>query len=389
MPNRFTPLCPLCASLRTRVFLEQASTPVHQNRLFDSEVEARSAALGDLTLAACGSCGFVFNATFDPQNVAYDERYDNSQICSPFFESYVDDLVQDMVERGVRGKRIVEIGCGKGYFLRKLIEADPGNTGVGFDTTFTGAASDIGGRLTFRREYFSHHAIAPPPDVIVCRHVIEHVPDPVAMLRSIGASLRGSSHTRLFFETPALEWILENEVVWDFFYEHCSLFTADSLAQAFHAAGFTIRRAQRVFNGQYLWMEADPGVTTMAAPGGSPIGERCLAFSTSRRELISRWRRQLEGAPSKPAVWGAGAKGVTFVNLVDPEQALIDCVVDVNPRKQGRFLAGTGHRIVAPATLRERRVTQAILLNPNYAGESRRILAELGLQLELYLAPPG
>ena len=376
--------CPLCTSLRTIVFLAQADAPVHQNRLFDSEEDARNAVRGDLTMTVCGACGFVFNATFDPRRVEYDEQYDNCQICSPFFESYVDDLVRLVVdERGVRGSRIVEVGCGKGYFLRKLVEAHPGNTGIGFDTTYVGETSDLDGRLTFRRELYGDQSIDPPPDVVVCRHVIEHVPDPAAMLRSVRATLSEGSDARVFFETPALEWILENDVMWDFFYEHCSLFTADSLANAFCAAGFVVSGVERVFNGQYLWLEARPGLVNIVGQEDPSISERCVAFGASLRESIDRWRMRLQNAPRKPAVWGAGAKGGTFVNLVDPERTLIDCVVDVNPHKQGRYIAGTGHRIVAPAELGNRGVSQAILMNPNYEAENRSLLEELGLRVEL------
>ena len=72
------------------------------------------------------------------------------------------------------------------------------------------------------------------------------------------------------------------------------------------------------------------------------------------------------------AVLGAGAKGVTLLNLVDPSGARVDCVVDVNPKKQGRFLAGTGQAIVAPAALAERGVRHVLVLNPNYTDEIRR-----------------
>jgi hypothetical protein len=85
----------------------------------------------------------------------------------------------------------------------------------------------------------------------------------------------------------------------------------------------------------------------------------------------------------KTAIWGAGAKGVTFANLADPTGTLIDCVVDLNPHKQGHFMPGTGHPIVAPAALEERGVKRAILMNPNYRDENQRLLAELALDIAL------
>ena len=83
------------------------------------------------------------------------------------------------------------------------------------------------------------------------------------------------------------------------------------------------------------------------------------------------------------ALWGAGAKGVTVANLLDPHCVLIDCVVDLNPNKQGHFIPGTGHPIVSPSELLGRGVKNAILMNPNYRQENLKILiaADIGLNL--------
>ncbi|MHC5009848.1 MAG: class I SAM-dependent methyltransferase, partial [Planctomycetota bacterium] len=53
----------------------------------------------------------------------------------------------------------------------------------------------------------------------------------------------------------------------------------------------------------------------------------------------------------------------------DPEGREIDCVVDVNPGKQGRYLPGTGHPIVGPQALASRRPAFALVLNPVYRAE--------------------
>ena len=74
---------------------------------------------------------------------------------------------------------------------------------------------------------------------------------------------------------------------------------------------------------------------------------------------------------------------MTFANLIDPARALVDCVVDLNPQKQGAFVAGTGHPIVDYRALGSRGVTTAIVMNPNYLDENRRLLREAGLAVEL------
>ncbi|MBU2091928.1 MAG: methyltransferase, partial [Alphaproteobacteria bacterium] len=73
----------------------------------------------------------------------------------------------------------------------------------------------------------------------------------------------------------------------------------------------------------------------------------------------------------------------TLANLIDYDRALIDCVVDVNPGKQGRYIPGTGHPIVAPDSLPARGVRSAILMNPNYRDENLALLDSAGIAVEL------
>ncbi|NWJ41149.1 MAG: methyltransferase domain-containing protein [Geothrix sp.] len=379
--------CPICAGDRTTVFLRRDGVPVHQNLVMATPEAARSLARGDLTFAVCPDCGFVFNQAFDLARLAYGEDYDNTQSCSATFNTYLDGLVEDLVDRhGVRNCAIVEVGCGKGGFLRKLVEfADANNTGTGFDPSYVGEATSSDGRLTFRQCYYDDACTEIPADVVVCRHVIEHVPDPMSLLRSVRAALSRSPRARVFFETPCVDWILRNQVVWDFFYEHCSLFTASSLGVAFERAGFAVDRVKHIFGGQYLWLEARvAGATRPTLEPGETV-QLAQAYGAREGQLRQRWQaRLLElGALGPVALWGAGAKGATLANLADPDGTHIDCVVDLNPNKQGGFIPGTGHPIVAPADLPGRGVKRAILMNPNYRQENLRLLAEHGINLDL------
>jgi SAM-dependent methyltransferase len=367
-------ICPVCTSSDTQRFLLRPSVVVHQNLLVDQPDRARELKRGDLRLHCCRSCGFVFNTAFDLRRIDYGGSYDNCQTFSPLFAEYTEQLVNELIqEKGVRGCRIVEIGCGEGAFLRRLVEAaDANNTGWGFDPSYVGPEVRCDGRLRFARRYYDEECADIPADVVVCRHVIEHVPDPVGLLRTVNRALAGSPCPRLFFETPCVDWILTHQVIWDFFYEHCSYFTANSLRTAFERAGFSVVEVRHVFGGQYLCLEAvkAPGeAATTCQPGET--AQRATRFAEVERRRIAAWTHRVErlAGRGKVAIWGAGAKGVTFANLVDPQQHLIDCVVDVNPRKSGRFLPGTGHPIVSPPMVNSRDVSTALVLNPNYLGE--------------------
>jgi SAM-dependent methyltransferase len=365
--------CPVCGGDGFIQVLRQTEVPVHQNLVLRTQAAAVAIARGELDLRACQRCGFVYNAAFDASKLDYGPQYENTQLSSPAFQAYVTELVRHMVEeRQVRNQSIVEVGCGKGGFLRALVAAErANNTGVGFDPSYIGPDVEFSGRLRFERRFYDSTCTDVPADVVVCRHVIEHVAAPLDLLRAIHTALDGHTGARVFLETPCVDWILRNTVIWDFFYEHCSLFTVQSLGTACARAGFSVQSARHVFGQQYLWLEATNAGTGDVDFDPGEIHELSSRFIQNYQDQVDRWRARVQtlaGAQTL-AIWGAGAKGVTFANLIDPRAEYFACVVDVNPAKQGGWVAGTGHPIVAPSELAAYGVTTAVVLNPNYRVE--------------------
>jgi SAM-dependent methyltransferase len=362
--------------------------PVHQNVLFGDPESARDIPRGDLDLCCCERCGFVFNRAFDPSLLSYDQAYENTQTCSEAFGDYVEGLVRHLVQqRGVRNCSVVEVGCGKGEFLRRLVDQGrPGVTAVGFDPSYVGPVELYDGRLRFVRGFFDEGAADVGADVVVCRHVIEHVAAPRRLLDSVRRALRTRPDARVFFETPCVRWILDHRVVWDFFYEHCSLFTARSLSSVFALSGFETTSVSHLFGGQYLWFEGRVA-PVVPEPDFSAGGLPALAadFGRAEHDMLRRWDSCLgrSAAAGRLALWGAGAKGVTLANLIDAEGQRIDSVIDVNPAKQGGYLPGTGHPIVPPAHVLVRDIAAVVVMNPNYFGEIRETLRALDCNAEL------
>jgi len=380
--------CPVCGGTDINQFLRRAKMPVHQNLVMTSHQAALQVPRGDLELTICRDCGFLFNKAYEPAKLAYGADYDNIQTHSPYFSRYLSELADHLLkEKGVKNRHIVEVGCGKGEFLRLLVK-DPsfGNSGIGFDPSYVGPESDLEGRLRFDHRYYNEECADTAAEVVVCRHVIEHVPQPLELLRAVRRALRRASKPRIYFETPCVEWILKNQVIWDFFYEHCSLFSSSSLRTAFERAGFKVLEVRHVFGGQYLWLEAELSDKPVEAVRNSgKIPQLGKLFAQKEDQLRNKWLARIShlAKTGKVAVWGAGAKGTTFVHLIDPENTLIDCVVDLNPNKQGKFVPGTGHQIVGVDSLFARGVNTAILMNPNYRAENESILEATGLNVRL------
>jgi len=385
-------LCPLCASPSPQVFFQRRNVPVHQNVVCASAEEARQFTRGDLLLAFCRTRGFVFNAAFDPNSLRYSAAYENTQSCSPYFKHYLTELGESLLTKyRLHDKVVIEVGCGKGEFLRLLCK-DGRNRGIGFDPSYVGPDTAEQGAVRFIRAFYDSQHAQFAPDFVCCRHVIEHVQSPLEMLHAVRQAVGNGMDSFVYFETPALPWILDTVTFWDFFYEHCSYLTAENLTWAFEQTGFQVLETHLAFDEQYLCIEAKPALANRTAEPAIP---RCVPDLWSKiKSFLARLKERMQACEEKIdafdraggcAIWGAAAKGTTLVNTIDLENRRIRVLIDINPAKHGKYVPGTGHQIVSPSYLREQssRIAGVVNMNPNYLEENRSILSQMSLEIPI------
>ena len=95
--------------------------------------------------------------------------------------------------------------------------------------------------------------------------------------------------------------------------------------------------------------------------------------------VISYWRTELRArvaAAETVWLWGAGSKGITFLDEIDRDGA-IRRVVDVNAVKSDHYVPGTGQRVDLPRDLEDEPVDTVIAANPIYREEVRNMLASV------------
>ena len=371
------------AAAANGVFLEIREVPVHVGVLWPSAGAARDCGRGDIRLRFERESGFIHNAAFEASRVDYSLRYDNALHFSPFFQAFEERLARRLIERyGIRAKDIVEVGAGGGRFLGLLCELG-GNRGTGYDPSHDAAAADarLSERVRVVRDYYSDRHADQPADLVVCRHVLEHVPDPRAMLRTIRNALDARPAAVLYFEVPNSYYILRDLSIWDIIYEHCGYFVPESLAAMFEDCGFEILDLHETYEGQFVGIEARiaPAGASRTPRDLEPLA-RCISDFRGRfGAKRDAWQQRLEALRregKRCVVWGAGAKAVSFLNLLEIGHQ-IEYAVDINPGKQGSYLAGSGQEIVAPAFLAEYRPDVAIVMNPAYEREIAEQLAAL------------
>ena len=369
--------CPVCARTDTTPLLGLGAAPVFCNVQWATSEEARRAALGPIDLAGCRHCGHAFNSSFDADLVAYAPGYENSQHSSTVFAGYAEQLVERLVStHGLAGRAIVDIGCGRGDLLRMLTRR-AGGKGFGFDPSFKDAElipKDPAVQIV--NAYFdAARAKKIRPALVCCRHVLEHVAEPVVFLTAMRDALAAAGDAVLYLEVPNGEHLFRTGGVWDVLYEHYSYFTAHSLELALRTSGFEVLKIYQDFGSQFLCVDARVAASKEHRPPVSEAPPFALLVDGARdmTERVSFWR-SWAAEPARRArratVWGAGSKGVMFLNLIGLDASgAIGTVIDQNPAKQNRFVSGTGQRIVLPSASTLDGVADVILMNSIYAAE--------------------
>jgi len=349
--------------MHEEILFQQIGSPVFQNKVYPTREAARRAALGDVELVQSPISGLVHNRTFDPSLVRYDTDYQNEQACSGAFRCHLDHVLGIVLPNLGPDKFGVEIGCGKGHFLELLCDA--GANVTGFDPAYEGSNPRV------VKKYFAEEPISKPPDFVILRHVLEHLPNPWNFLEQLSAQCKAG--TKIYIEVPCFEWIVEHQAFYDIFYEHVNYFTLDVLRSAFGV----VTKSGNFFGAQYLFLVAD--LSTFRAPeqyGGRRFGK--LDMNGYMHTLL----RMRSGSSGKTFIWGAGAKGITLSNIFCRIAIPIDAIIDINPAKQGMFAGGSGLPIIGQDdAIRQIGGADVFVMNPVYLPEIRSLLSDVSVNL--------
>ena len=391
-PMRTPTACPSCGGRGLKEFYDVRNVPVHSCLLMSSQEEALAFPTGNVVLGFCPSCGFISNVAFDGSVQNYSPAYEDQQCFSETFSVFHHDLTNRLVKKyDLRNKDIVEVGCGKGDFLALLCELG-NNRGVGIDPSVIPGRlqSPAADRITFIQEHYSERHARYQGDFVCCRHTLEHIPNTREFAQTMRRAIGNRLNTVIFIEVPDTIRVLREQAFWDIYYEHCSYFTLGSLARLFRSCEFEVTDLYLAFDDQYLLLEGCPanGATASRLAQEDDLEQTArdvVLFVKRSRAKLESWKHRLEEIQCdrrRAVIWGSGSKCVAFLSTLCVRDE-IEYVVDINPHRHGKFLAGSGKKIWPPESLREYKPDTVIVMNPIYAEEIRRDLHRMGLSPEL------
>ena len=246
--------CPICFSQRTETVMEYDEYPYFTVPL---TVQDKEEILGKydeeelhslLRVELCVDCNHAYLDPV-PGNSMLDELYSNYYTYpSPLkdkFEPIRDNQFLDYFHRRIlhfcrdKGlKTVFEIGCFDGYILHNLKKY--GFTVKGCDPS---NGADIGNSfdIDIRKEFFNAKKFLEMKltfDVVISRHFIEHVTDPISYVRSfVDITNEGGI---IILETPNVDYYLNKGLPEVFSLQHIMLFSKSSMRRMLNQLNFEV-----------------------------------------------------------------------------------------------------------------------------------------------------
>lgn len=375
--------CPVCGYHYSSPFI-QDEMPLATIAWPKSEDEAVNMKRLPLDFMQCLRCSHVYNKSFCYNDVPYSEKPNLMFNQGAVWKGFIADIIQNLAQSLPENPTVIEIGHGDGSFISALSETKKEGVFVGFDPN--GAASGAG-HVRFRQELFDpfEHLGEYKPDLIVMRHIVEHLTDPLSFLQSFALSAdMEECSPRFYIETPCIDKVFTSGRTVDFYYEHNNQFTTQSFTRLFEESGLTADEIQHGYDREVIYAHAH------ITPSGEyqERAEQSAAFLKNAGEAMTHIQNQIKEflAQSKTiAVWGGTGKSAAFMNRYTLNASQVAVVVDSDPDKHDTFVPGMGQKIMDPLYLIDHPV-DIVIIPPQWRAHDITIeMEKKGIKASLVL----
>jgi len=314
-----------------------------------------------LEVVRCEDCGLVQLDVAVDRRTLFASAYVYASSASETMAAHLAGLCREASERfGVNGRSlVVDIGSNDGTLL-SAFKARGART-LGVDPSPRVAAMARSRGLETLEAFWSAEAAARITEtagraaLITATNVFAHTDDPRGFLEAARRLL--DDRGVMILEFPYLLDLLESCEFDTIYHEHLFYYAFRPLVRLARECGFDVFDVQRVkVHGGSLRVflqgtgEQRPATEAVAAlhvledaralDSHSPY-ENFARRASAIRDDVGGFLRRLRQEGHRIAGYGAAAKGNTFLNYCGIGTETLECLVDRNPLKHGRFAPGS------------------------------------------------
>jgi hypothetical protein len=336
-------ICSICYSDQFIEVFAVKKVPASANIPF-ANTKSPLEVFGELDIVMCRQCSHVFNRKFDIEviNQMYSQNYSSGLPNSEAAKASMQKIAEEAIGvANIAVDTVLEIGASDFSFSKLMLKLGARQV-IGFEPSTLFKSNDP--RIQHVNGYFTSESMKaignPPIQLLVVRHVLEHVPEPRDFLKQLASSLQIGA--RLYVEVPNLEDILQNSRVYDFFYEHLHYFSPQLLQSILEQIGFEVENFSQHKGGQHFGLlcrkvRADPESMTSFSIGIE--GNRMERIANLKENIIQL--KQAIGEVFKKykriAIYGAGNHAIAVTVMMDLNSSKVGCLFDLDDLKSGRF----------------------------------------------------
>lgn len=351
--------CRICGGVFFAPLLHYEDMPKAAQFLPD-EADLAHETGADLDVVQCSACGLV---QLDNDPVPYYREVIRASAVSDEMRRFRLEQFASFVDRHrLRGRPVLEVGCGRGEYLSLVAQAGADAFGIEFSPESVEHCRSLG--LAASVQYIENADTAvdgAPFDAFFILSFLEHLPDAVEVLAGIANNLTEGGVGLV--EVPNFDMILKNGLFSEFINDHLFYFDRETLCATLGRFGFEVLDCRPVWHDYILSAEVRKRRRLDLSP-----------FERKRRELKKEFRRFFDRFPEKSVVlWGAGHQAFAMLSLLDLSRHL-RYVVDSAAFKQHRFTPATHLPIRPPAALRDDPPRAVLVMAGSYSDEIAKLL---------------
>ena len=324
----------------------------------------------EVSLCVCEDCGLV-QLENDP--VYYYKDVIRAGGYSTTMEKLRKSQYAKFIEfASLKGKKILEVGCGRGEFLGMLSDFPVQGFGTEHKPELVEIARKSGLNVDCDFPDSEDHKFKNAPfDAFMSFNFLEHQPHPRTYLKAIYNNLADDGYGLI--TVPSFEYILEQKSFYEIIPDHIAYYTFESLTHLLNICGFEVLEKERI-NRDTLSVI----VRKRALPDISGIIEKKNDIADDVFTTVEKYSKS-----GKVAIWGASHQGFTLCATTGIAK-FVDCIIDSAPFKQGRYAPASHIPIISPEKARERKFSAIIIVAPGYTDEICKIVKANFDKLDIY-----